>query len=89
MSDRNKVRLPEGYASGEYAVGTACFTVVDTGRKKVLGDGTEDRKISVRMYYPVSREAAAGKTYAPIFSDTKAAAGGAFPASRLLPQHVL
>ena len=74
MSDKNRMKVPEGYASGEYAVGTCTFTVVDKDRKKVVDEGTEDRKIAVRMYYPVSREAVAGKTYAPLFSDAKKAA---------------
>ncbi len=71
MSDKNTMKVPEGYASGEYAVGTFCFTVVDKDRKKVIGDGNEDRKIAVRMYYPVKKEAVSGKTYARLFSDAK------------------
>ncbi|MCR4779907.1 MAG: hypothetical protein K5876_02300 [Ruminiclostridium sp.] len=71
---KGRPKPPEGYASGGYAVGTACFTVVDKGRNKVIGSGTEDRKITVRMYYPVNREDAAGKKYAPIFSAAKKAA---------------
>lgn len=66
--------LPEKYASGEYAVGTACFTVIDKNRKEVCEDGTADRKIAVRMYYPAEKSAAAGKKRAPIFSAAKKAA---------------
>ncbi len=74
MSDKKKAAAPEGYASGGYAAGTACFTVVDKDRNKVIGAGTEDRKITVRMYYPAEKEATAGKKYAPIFSAAKKAA---------------
>ncbi len=74
MKDKEKTTLPEGYTSGEYAVGTVCFTVTDRNRKAVIGNGTEDRRIAVRMYYPTEREAVSGKKYAPIFTKAKAAA---------------
>ncbi len=65
---------PEGYVSGEYAVGTKCFSIVDPNRKNISDNGIGDRKIAVRMYYPVDKEAARGKTFAPIFSEPKKAA---------------
>ena len=74
MSGKRKPAPPVGYASGEYAVGTSCFTITDKGRKKVIGDGTEDRRIAVRMYFPISKDAAYGKKYAPIFTEAKKAA---------------
>ncbi|MBR1832977.1 MAG: hypothetical protein IJ784_11180 [Ruminiclostridium sp.] len=74
MSAKERITAPSGYTSGEFAVGTKCFTVVDKGRKMVVDDGTEDRKIAVRMYYPVNRETVAGKKFAAIFSDAKKAA---------------
>lgn len=71
MSEKAKMTAPVGYASGEYAVGTKCFSIVDKDRKKVIGDGTEDRKIAVRMYYPAHKDSAAGKKYGALFSDAK------------------
>lgn len=68
----NKKRLfPENYVSGEYAVGTECFSITDIGRKDVLSDENEDRKIPVRMYYPVSKADVTGKERATIFSEAK------------------
>lgn len=72
MADRN--HAPENYTTGPYAVGTACFSLVDTGRKEVLGGGNGDRKIAVRMYYPADKAAVAGKERAAIFSPSKKAA---------------
>ena len=74
MSDTVKKVAPEGYVSGKYAVGTKCFSVVDAGRKEILGGGNGERKIAVRMYYPVDKADIAGKERAAIFSDTKKAA---------------
>ena len=59
------------YISGEYAVGTECFTVIDSNRKEVLGPGEEPRKIAVRMYYPVMKEAVTGMERADIFTERK------------------
>ena len=69
-----KPDVPKGYASGPYAVGTCCFSLTDTGRREVLGDGKGDRKIAVRMYYPVTRESVAGMPQAEVFSAPKIAA---------------
>lgn len=74
MSGRKKLAPPAGYASGDHAVGTECFTVTDKDRKNIIGDGTGDRKISVRMYYPIEKSAAEGKRYAPMFTEAKKAA---------------
>lgn len=74
MSSEVAKNAPEGYISGEYAVGTKCFTVVDTDRKYVTDDGRGERKISVRMYYPADKEAAVGHKYALLFSEPKKAA---------------
>lgn len=71
MSGNNKTKAPVGYASGEYAVGTKCFTVIDKDRNKVIGEGTQDRKIAVRMYFPVDKNAVTGRTYAPMFTNAK------------------
>lgn len=72
MSDRVKGCFPENYISGEYAVGTECFSIVDTGRKEFFSESDdEDRKISVRMYYPVKKENVSGKERAAIFSEAK------------------
>lgn len=69
-----KPTFPEGYADGTFAVGTACFSIVDTGRKELLGDASADRRITVRMYYPAGKAAVAGKERAVIFSELKKAA---------------
>ena len=71
---KTKVHAPKAYTTGDYAVGTACFSLVDTGRKEVLGDASGDRKIAVRMYYPAERSAVAGKKRAVVFSEAKKAA---------------
>ena len=63
--------FPKGYSLGKYAVGTSCFSIVDTGRKEVLGEGSGDRKIAVRMYYPVDKSDVAGREYASVFSEKK------------------
>ena len=64
------VTLPK-YVSGDYAVGTECFTVIDSERKEVLGSGEGNRKIAVRMYYPVLRETVNSMQRADIFSVRK------------------
>ena len=74
MAGKNRSAAPVGYASGEYAVGTACFSIVDTDRKEVLGGQNGNRKIAVRMYYPITKESAAGKARAAVFSEAKKAA---------------
>ena len=66
-----KATMPKDYITGDYAVGTTCFSIVDTGRREVLGEAEGDRKIAVRMYYPAEREAVAGKPRAAIFSESK------------------
>lgn len=71
---KGQIFVPKGYAAGKYAVGTACFSVVDTGRTEQLGSGTGDRKIAVRMYYPADPAAVEGKERAAIFSEAKKAA---------------
>lgn len=64
------ITLPK-YVSGDYAVGTECFTVIDSERKEVLGPGEGNRKIAVRMYYPVLKETVNGMQRADIFSKRK------------------
>ena len=74
MAFKKKAAVPAGYTDGEFAVGTVCFTIVDKERKKVIDEGTENRKIAVRMYYPADREAVSDKLYAPMFTEAKKAA---------------
>lgn len=57
-----------------YAVGTKCFSFTDFGRPEVLGPAEGNRKIAVRMYYPVRPEDAAGSPKAKVFSEKKEAA---------------
>ena len=45
MSFKKKAAVPSGYTDGEYAVGTACFTIVDKERKKVLDEGSTLRPL--------------------------------------------
>ena len=73
MAGKQKANPPAHYVTGQYAVGTACFSIVDTGRREVLGDGKGDRKITVRMYYPAERAAVAGKERARVLSEVKKA----------------
>ena len=57
--------------TGNYSVGTACFSFVDDKRKETLGDASGFRKIAVRMYYPVDSEQIVGKQHAQILSEEK------------------
>lgn len=66
--------LPENYVSGEYAVGTECFTVTDAERKELLGNKDECRRISVRVYYPAEKSAVTRAERAPLFTEKKKAA---------------
>ncbi|MBQ8261767.1 MAG: hypothetical protein IJZ00_05730 [Lachnospiraceae bacterium] len=66
-----KIELPN-YITGEYAVGTECFTITDNARSEVLGPGTGPRKIAVRMYYPTNKSNVAGLERADILSERKA-----------------
>ena len=60
--------------TGAYAVGTEMFSIIDENRREVLGNAEGNRKITVRMYYPVSKSDVSGKPKAKIFSDRKAEA---------------
>ena len=74
MARVNKKTAPEKYIFGKYAVGTQRFSFVDTGRKEILGNAAGDRKIAVRMYYPVNPDSVVGKERAIVFSENKSAA---------------
>ncbi len=54
------ITLPN-YITGTYAVGTERFTVTDDSREEVLGPKCGPRRLEVRLYYPVDKEATAGK----------------------------
>ena len=54
------ITLPN-YITGIYAVGTERFTVIDSTREEVLGPKCGPRKLEVCLYYPVNKEATAGK----------------------------
>lgn len=60
-------------ASGEYKVGTTVFSLWDRTRKEKLGPeaGRRDRRIHVRLYYPVLPEDAAGQPEAVVLSERK------------------
>ena len=49
------------YITGTYAVGTERFTVTDESREEVLGPKCGPRRLEVRLYYPVDKEATEGK----------------------------
>jgi len=74
MAKEEKRKCPKKYIFGDYAVGTECFSIVDEGRPEVLGDAEGDRKIAVRMYYPVDPAVVEGKERAKVFSEKKAEA---------------
>ena len=65
------MKEPRDYARGEYRVGTHCFSFTDVGRKELLGGAEGDRRITVRMYYPVTEESVAGKPRSRIFTASK------------------
>lgn len=65
-----EITIPE-YITGEYAVGTECFSITDNSRREVLGTAQGNRKIAVRMYYPAEKSAVAGLPRADIFSSRK------------------
>ena len=69
MAKKNK--FPTDYVKGEYAVGTCIFSFTDVGRKEVFGNADGDRKVTVRMYYPVKNGDVVGKEKAVIFSKEK------------------
>ena len=60
-------------ATGEYKVGTTVFSIWDRSRKEKLGPeaGTRDRRILVRLYYPVLPEDTEGCTEAVALSQNK------------------
>lgn len=55
----------------QYEVGTCLFTIVDDSRKEVLGSGTGNRKIPVRLYYPVTKDSVIGKKKVDYVSEKK------------------
>ncbi|MGN0648861.1 MAG: hypothetical protein ACI4KM_00345 [Oscillospiraceae bacterium] len=67
------ITIPE-YITGEYAVGTECFSLTDNSRTEVLGDAAGNRKIAVRLYYPAPKAAVEGLPRAEVFSPQKLAA---------------
>ena len=60
-------------ATGSYKVGTSVFSIWDRTRKEKLGPeaGTRDRRIHVRLYYPVRPEDAEGLPEAVALSESK------------------
>ena len=54
------ITLPN-YITGTYVVGTERFTVTDNSREEVLGPKCGPRKLEVRLFYPVDKEAIVGK----------------------------
>lgn len=54
------ITLPN-YITGTYAVGTERFTVTDESREEVLGPKKGPRRLEVRLFYPVDKEATEGK----------------------------
>ncbi len=65
-----KIQLPE-YITGEYAVGTECFSIIDNSRTEVLGPGEGPRKIAVRLYYPTDKANVTGLEKADVFTERK------------------
>lgn len=56
--------------TGPYQVGTTTFTITDTTRLEKVGPraNQENRKIPVRLYYPITQELSKGCQNAPILS---------------------
>lgn len=65
-----KITIPE-YITGEYAVGTECFSITDNSRTEILGPGEGPRKIAVRLYYPTDKASVTGLEKADVFSERK------------------
>ena len=65
-----KIQLPE-YITGEYAVGTECFSITDNSRTELLGPKEGPRKIAVRIYYPTDKATVTGLEKADIFTERK------------------
>ncbi len=65
-----KITIPE-YITGEYAVGTECFSITDNSRTEVLGPGEGPRKIAVRLYYPTIKASVTDLEKADVFSERK------------------
>lgn len=55
----------------QYEVGTKVFSFTDERRRELLGDGTGCRKITVRMYYPVTADSIEGRQKVPYISNNK------------------
>lgn len=55
----------------EFEVGTLCFDITDKNRKGIITKEPGDRKIAVRLFYPVKKEAVEGLNTAPYFSERK------------------
>ena len=54
-----------------YEVGTTCYSIVDETRKELLGPAQGNRKIAIRMHYPVAKEAVQGMPKGQYFSCRK------------------
>lgn len=55
----------------EFEVGTLCFDITDKNRKGVISKELKDRKIAIRLFYPVEKETVEGLNTAPYFSERK------------------
>ena len=55
----------------KYEVGTKVISFTDDSRNEVLGEGNEKRRITVRLYYPVTTDSARGAKKAPYVSENK------------------
>ncbi len=80
--------VPSDYITGDHAVGTSTFTLVDSGRTDTLGKGGK-RRIPVRLYYPVSKESITGAKKALALSERKAKAVMKSTYARRMPDEVL
>ncbi len=55
----------------KYEIGTKIFSFTDDSRNEVLGEGTGKRKITVRLFYPVTMSSIEGAKKAPYVSENK------------------
>lgn len=83
------ITIPD-YITGEYAVGTECFSITDDSRREVLGSAQGNRKIAVRLYYPAPKNAVQGLPRADVFSPRKMEAlAKAFRIKRITDESLL
>jgi len=57
--------------TGDYEVGTTCFSFFDKSQDEVIGNKEGNRRISIRMYYPTDKASVMDMKKSFIFSEAK------------------